>query len=440
MRSRAIAVTVAALAAGAFVPSQAKAASPERGSTLLTTPQRQMHAGASRDVKSLCVLPTLICAADDVAGGNVGDAATGVIGDVAGGAVAGAADGVMSGVVSWAADGAAWLVREVVRQIDRSSRPALSSAWFSRRYAGMTELAIALVALFLLLAIGQAVALQDFSRLIRAVFVALPSALLLTFAAITLVELALAVTDAMTAATLKGTGGNVRQAFHGLGELLTTPASPGLAPFVLFLSAVLTAVLALVVWLELVMREAAVYVAVAFLPLTLAGLVWERSSHWSRRLAEWLFAIVFAKFTIAASFAIAASAIADAPKGGGGLSALLAGCAVLAIAALTPLTLLRLLPFAEAAAGKSFSRGHATGAVGALPGAATATIAARQLALRNFGGRAGASATRTPAATAIEPGTSGPGTGRPDAPQPPRDLPRAKPPRRPPTANRRLDG
>ncbi len=82
------------------------------------------------------------------------------------------------------------------------------------------------------------------------------------------------------------------------------------------------------------MREAAVYVAVAFLPLALVAMVWERTAHWSRRLAEWLVAIILAKFTIAAAFALAASAIVDAPSSGGGLSALLAGCSVLLVAAL----------------------------------------------------------------------------------------------------------
>ena len=361
-------------------PAATEAVAAPASRAVLVAGRDKHDSKAKRALRVACPMPTLICSAETLvgAGGKIGGAVVGVAGD----AVAGAADSVMSGVVSWAADGAAWLVREVTRQVDRSSRPALSSPWFVRRYAGMAELAIALVGIFLLLAVGQAIVAQDLSRLLRAVFVALPSALLLTFAAVTLVELGLAVTDAMTAAAVRGTDGDVARAFNGLADLLTTPASPTLAPFVLFLSALVTAVLALVVWLELVMREAAIYVAVAFLPLTLAGLVWERSSHWSRRLAEWLFAIVLAKFTIGASFAIAASAIADGPKGGGGLSTLLAGCAVLAIAALSPMTLLRLLPFAEAAAGRSLSRGHVSGAAATAPGATTATIAARQLVLK----------------------------------------------------------
>ena len=420
-------VVSVALALPALSPAGTEAASGAKGTAALA-PHHHAQAASPRKLHAACPMPLLICSVDPLvdAGKKVGGAAVGVVGGAAGDVAAGAANTGMSGVVSWAADGAAWLVREVARHVERSSRPALGSAWFTRRYAGMAELAIALVSVFLLLAVGQAIATQDLGRLIRAVFVCLPVALLLTFAAVTLVQLGLAVTDSMTAAAMSGMGGDVRRAFRGLGDLLSNPASPGLAPFVLFLTAVVTALLALMVWLELVMREAAVYVAVAFLPLTLAGLVWERTAHWSRRLTEWLFAIVLAKFTIGASFAIAASAIVGAPKDGGGLTALLAGCAVLALAALTPFTLLKLLPFAEAAAGRTLTRGHVGNAAGAVPGATTATIAARQLVLKNFAPPGAA----VPGARAATPRT--PGAGRPNAgtTRPP-GLPRANPPRRP---------
>src|SRR4051794_10030233 len=60
---------------------------------------------------------------------------------------------------------------------------------------------------FLLLAVGQAIAAQDIGKLLRSTFVALPVALLLTFAAVTLVEVGLAVTDWMSAVALRGAGG-----------------------------------------------------------------------------------------------------------------------------------------------------------------------------------------------------------------------------------------
>ena len=81
-------------------------------------------------------------------------------------------------------------------------------------------------------------------------------------------------------------------------------------------------------------------------------MVWERTAHWARRLAELLAAIILAKFTIAVAFAVAASAIRGSRGDAGGLTGVLAGCAVLLVAALTPWALLKLIPFMEAAAGR----------------------------------------------------------------------------------------
>jgi hypothetical protein len=43
---------------------------------------------------------------------------------------------------------------------------------------------------------------------------------------------------------------------------------------------------AVLVWLELLLRAAAVYVAVLFLPLALAGRAWPAIAHWSPRLVR----------------------------------------------------------------------------------------------------------------------------------------------------------
>jgi hypothetical protein len=342
---------------------------------------------------------TLLCAAQGLVSGAVGAA-----GGAAKTVVGGAADAVLGGLVGWAADGAAWLLKTIGTEIDHSTRPALGSAWFARRYAAMRELAIALSLVFVLAAIIQAAVRQDLALLARSVLVGLPLGILLTFAAVTLTELALAVTDAMTTTALGGAGDDARAGFADLAKVLlptavTGPAIPGL---VLFLGAILTSVLALVVWIELVLREAAVYVALAFLPIALAGVAWPRTTQWARRLAEWLGAVILAKFTIAVSFAIAAAMLGNARSGSGGLSALLGGCAVLLIAALSPWVLLRLVPFAEQAAG-SLHRAHVGAAVATIPGAAATGILVRQAMVKSFGASAAIQTAEHPPGSDWEP-------------------------------------
>jgi hypothetical protein len=327
---------------------------------------------------SFCYGPTLLCPSPSTVLGTAGDAVSAGVGF--------AADAVLGGIVGWAADGAAWLVKTIARQIDRSTRPALGSAWFTRRYASMRSLAISLALLFLLIAITHAALRHDLAMLARSCLVALPLALLLTFAAVTLVELGLALTDALTNAAVAGVGGDTEDAFADLGAVLAptaTPANP-LPGLVLLLGSILVAVLALVVWIELMLREAAIYVAVVFLPLALAAVTWPRTAHWARRLAEWLAAIILAKLAIAVSFAVAGAMLGNARSGSGGLSAILGGCAVLLVAALSPWVLLRLIPFAEQAAG-SLQRGHVGGALKAAPGAAASTLLVRQAMLKSFG-------------------------------------------------------
>lgn len=377
------------------------ASPPATAQSLVETPTKS-HQSRVFNVK--CIPgATLICAADTIASGAVG-----AIGDAAGRGVDVAADAMLGGIVGWAADGAAWLVKSIAKQMDRSTRPALGSAWFAKRYGAMRQLAISLSVLFLLAAILQAAVRRDLAMLLRACLVALPLAMLLTFAAVTLVEAGLALTDGLTAAAVKGSGADTSESFADLAGLLSqTGTSPQQLPgLVLFLAAVLTAVLALVVWIELILREAAIYVAVAFLPICLAAMTWQQTSGWARRLAEWLMAIVLAKFTIAVAFAVAGSMLGQGRGGSGGLSALLGGCAVLLVAALSPWVLLRLIPFAEQAAG-GLNRAAVKSARSSAPGAAATSLLVRQAMLKNFGAATGSAASRPAVAAQWTPPAAG---------------------------------
>jgi hypothetical protein len=351
---------------------------------------------ASRDAGVPCQLgASLICAAGALIGGA---------GDAVSSAANAAADAVMGGIVDWAASGAAWLLRTIGQQVDRSTRPQLGSAWFSHQYEAMRRLAVALSLAFLLTAITQAAVRHDLRLLVRCCLVALPASLLLMFAAVTLVELALALTDELSAAVLGSADADVREAFSDLSKVFlpSDAATPALPGFLLFLAAVMTSLLALLVWLELVLREAAVYLALAFMPLALAAAVWPRTVHWSQRLAGWLSALILAKLTIATAFSLAGAMVSHARPGSGGLSALMAGCAVLVLAAASPWVLLRVVPFT--AAGDGLHRSQLSGAVRQAPGMSVALLLARQGVSHGAGAAAGARSAG---------GTSGPATWTP---------------------------
>ena len=123
----------------------------------------------------------------------------------------------------------------------------------------------------LLLSTLQAVLRRDPGQLVRSFLVQLPLALLLGVVAVQIVVLCLSATDAMSDAVAGGTGADVTSLLSGLTTgLAAAAADPTVASFVLLLLALLVAVAAFVLWLELLIRAAAVYVAV-LVPAARAG-------------------------------------------------------------------------------------------------------------------------------------------------------------------------
>jgi len=147
-------------------------------------------------------------------------------------------------------------------------------------------------------------------------------------------------------------------------------AGSSVAGFAIVVVAIVLIAGALGVLLELWMRMAAVYVAVLFLPIVLAGLVWPATARWARRLVELLTVLILSKFIIVAVLSLAASALASG-FAGGDLAALLGGAALLLLAAFAPYTLLRLAPIVEAGAAA-----HLEGAGAAVTGRARGALEA----------------------------------------------------------------
>jgi hypothetical protein len=204
----------------------------------------------------------------------------------------------------------------------------------------------------------QALYRQSASMLARAFLVQLPLALLLTGVAVELVQMALAVTDVLSAQVLSGAGVDTSNILAPVSSFLlgVGVVNAQVPAFVVFVGGLLVALAALGLWLELVVRAAAVSVAVLFLPLALAAMVWPAVSHWCRRLADTLVALVLSKLVIAAVLGLALGALAGglgvgaAGANGGGFAAVITGIALLIIAVVSPFTLLRLIPAIEAGA------------------------------------------------------------------------------------------
>jgi hypothetical protein len=165
------------------------------------------------------------------------------------------------------------------------------------------------------------------------------------------------------------------------------------------------ALAAIFVWFELILRAGVVYVAMMFLPLFLATMIWPATSGWVRRLVQLIVAAILSKLVIVATLSLGLSALAS----GDDVSAVLAGAGMFLIAAFSPFVLFSLIPLAAemaqpqregrhalaAATGVSLAWSVARtrmtfGAVGAAgPAAALGAAASGQMGPRDGGGPPG---------------------------------------------------
>jgi hypothetical protein len=272
-------------------------------------------------------------------------------GRLAGDAAQIAAQGMLDASARWIADGATTLLSRVTDIITRTTSVDLESPhgaanWFGKQYAWMRTLAAFVILPMLLVAAISAVVHQDPSRLIRAVAVHLPLAVIGTAVGIELTNRALQLTDLLSNQVSASLGSNVQQSLDAVVRAMDALAGTGPAAggFVLMIGTLLVAFGALLVWIELLVRASAIYVAVLFLPLVLSGLLWPATARWARRMIELLVALILSKFVIVAVISLAGGAL----SGGGGLDAVLAGAALMLMAAFAPFVLLRLVPIAEA--------------------------------------------------------------------------------------------
>jgi hypothetical protein len=262
---------------------------------------------------------------------------------------AGAGD-VLGALAAGVAQGASWLLSQIGAVISSTTSIDLSASWFRGHYEVMVALAAVVLVPLFLVSVIQSVYRQSPSSLLRTALVHLPLALLLGAVAVQLVQLALAATDALSALVTSTSSSDLGTTLSTLSTSLAAQAAGtnGSVPvFVTLLSAAFVSFGALALWVELLIRSAAVYVATLFFPLALASLVWPAISQWCRRLVETLSTLVLSKFVIVAVLSLAVGALGASD---GSIASELAGGALLMLAAFAPFTLLRLLPMVEAGA------------------------------------------------------------------------------------------
>lgn len=253
----------------------------------------------------------------------------------------------IAAIVAWAVGGAHFVLMETAKLLGQTTSPELTALWFSSVYWRVAGVAALMTLPFLIAAAIQAVLRSDGGLLARAVFGYLPLSFLATGIAAPLAMILLGVSDWMGSWVAAAAGDDGAHFLVEAGVALGALGVAAGSPFVTFLIALLTTAGGVILWLELLVREAAVYVVVLMLPLVFAAMVWPARRVWAVRAVEVLVALILAKFAIVSVLALAAAALAH---GGGDLIVRsLAGLVLVVLGAFAPWVLLRLLPLAEVA-------------------------------------------------------------------------------------------
>ncbi len=304
---------------------------------------------------------------------------------------------------------AAWLVGHVIQLVTGTGQVDLTEPWFVARSEVMVQLLEFVVVPLLLVATIGPVLRQDLRRLARVWGVGLPVAVLVGVSGAQFTQLAIGATDALCQAIVGDPRATLGGSLRGLSTAMVVPGAPQLVAAVI---SVLLIVGSVLLWLELVVRAAAIYVAVFFMPLALACYVWPATLTVARRTTELLAALILSKFVIVATLTLGVAALHGGPSADNAV----VGAAILLIAGFAPFSLLRLTPVIEAGAiahleGLSRRPWRAAGRVATT----VATGPAHPVAGLVLSARSGAAAP--PAATAVVPQPIG--TRRADFPAEP---------------------
>jgi enamine deaminase RidA (YjgF/YER057c/UK114 family) len=306
-------------------------------------------------------------------GTNPGRAVTNTVTGAAQNVVQTAGDSALRSFTAAVASAGQFFLERIGSLVTTTTSPDVVSAdWFTSQYRVMLALAVVIALPILLVSVAQSIVRADGMQAIRSAFVYLPIAAILSAVGPAMAQILIEVSDWMSAALSNNASADAQKFMADAGSSLAALGAGTLNPaapvFGVLLGALIVVLGALSIWLELLLRAAAIYISVLFLPLALAAMIWPAGWKWCRRLIEFLIAIIFAKVFIVAIVNLAAAGLA---RGGLGdkFEGVLAGGALLLMAAFTPIALLKLIPLAEAAV---VTAGHQRAALRQATAGATA--------------------------------------------------------------------
>ncbi|ANZ17025.1 hypothetical protein O1L44_14005 [Streptomyces noursei] len=333
---------------------------------------------------------------------------------------------------------AAWIVDKLSGAVKATSQVDFTNAAFLRQYAVVFAASTVLTLVLWLLAVAKR-AVRGV-RLTEAISEAV-GFLWLTVLASAFTPLILytvvSATDGVTEIIAKGTGAQTDTFFGAFSQALTKGTDIGGGPIMLIVVSLVSVLAAGVLWLELVIRAALLYVGALLGTVVYAGLVDKNMWGHVRRWAGIMIAVIMVKPVIVIVLGIAGALSGD--KGPNAFSAVVSGLAIIILAIFASAVIYRFVPgFGDEMVSARSSKGRATdGSQAAAMISSPAALVSQGIkthSARRSGGDGGGAAQggqsrpadavsggvaahgsrATPAAPAprTNPGTGGPRTGK----------------------------
>ena len=348
------------------------------------------------------------------------------VGGLIGGAAEAAGEAVLELVVQFVfgliADAVAAVTGAIVSAMDSTTAVDLNGSLFPaltpirQTVLGMS---VSLVLALFFASIIRSLAAGEPGAIIRSALVDVPSAMLLMVLSVTVAWILIRIVDEASLAVTGDVGAAMGE-FTASLVLVEALTGAGLLGIIFGLLFVIGAIL---VWLQLMVRAALIYILIVLAPLGFATRAHPGTRQIARRTIEMGIALILSKFGVAVAFGVGATAIESSNgvvEGDGvDLTGMMAGVAVMLMAAFMPWLIWKVFPLVEAAtAASGVERSPVKAAVSAASLGVAAGVGISKLA---GGGAAagggstggGLSSTIPSAPPAVASGATGAGGGGP---------------------------
>lgn len=270
--------------------------------------------------------------------------------DVAGEAAATLVSAPFEWLAQAMGEAAAWLFQAVWSVFDTTTLVDVTRPEYVSVYNLIFGIAVFLMLIFFLLQLITGLLKRDPAALSRAAF-GLARSVLGSFVVITLVGLALEITDQLSLGIIQAAGETTQTMGTKITVLVAgltgiTMASPGVGAILIIFLAGLAIASAAIVWLSLLIRKALLLVAIVLAPLAFSGSSWDAAKGWISKWAMFVLALILSKLVLVVIFLVAITQVsAPITTDLTSVSDPLAGIVLMALAGFSPYMVYRFLSF-----------------------------------------------------------------------------------------------